>query len=504
MKADLVIVNHSLVLSDFSSDGALFGEISKIVFDEAHHLEDVATDHFGTTISMPVLKGALERVGSVVRRKGELAINASALPNHELVVPILEDTTRTINDLIGKLEPFFSGLRLLVKDVHTDRNYSTPVRYSSSDLLCQAIRAYTGDISDDIGHVVKDLLKLIERIVPFEESYLTPTIVQDVRNGVQDLNECATALEYSLDASREDRVYWVEIPAWANQPVMLKTAPLDVAVLLADSIFQRLDASILTSATLTTGGVSGFHHLQERLGLNLLEEGKFQFAAHGSPFDYNRNCLTLSASFPPHPSETPIDHSNCVAEVCAQLAQELHRGMLVLFTSYESLKRVEKELKRLLFGSDVEVLVQLGRSDRDRLIRRFRSGHGSILLGADSLWEGIDVPGAALEVVVIAKLPFDVPGDPVVSARIDQLRQQQRNPFFDYQLPSAILRTRQGAGRLIRTATDRGVVILLDPRITSKGYGRQIVRALPGRNAQAASIDELSDMASQFFAEESV
>ncbi|MBT7616789.1 MAG: helicase, partial [Calditrichaeota bacterium] len=276
-------------------------------------------------------------------------------------------------------------------------------------------------------------------------------------------------------------------------PVWIRSAPLEIADMLIDGLWQKLDSALLTSATLaTTNTASGFTHILKSLGLNQFPPERVRTSIFGSPFDYANNCLVGYPTFFPSPSDLPADHMTAVSNMCAEIAMRHKTGMLVLFTSYKALRQVERDLKKILLGKDIEILVQRGGRNRDMLIRRLRSANGkAILLGTDSFWEGIDVPGPALQVVVIPKLPFAVPNDPIVAARINKLRREGGNPFMEYQLPNAVLKVRQGAGRLIRTVTDRGVILMLDARILTKRYGDIFYRTLPGKASQFENTESL-------------
>jgi len=499
-KADVVIVNHSLVLSDYLAEGALLGDVKQIIFDEAHHLEQVATDQFGTDLIQAVVKSALERAARHLRKNGELRIRLALIPNTLEEVSLLDELAATIPRAEAAIEPFFTGVHSLFDSNKGDANYSTPYRYTLGDAIHGALMSLGGDLSDKVSMISKGLQQLLEFLPPLENEGMPAATIQETRAVVDELSKIAEELHLSLHPDKPNRVYWVEIPAWVNFPPRLKSAPLDVSVYLADGLFNRLDGAILTSATLTAGADrGGFQLLLARTGLDKLPQERVTTAAYGSPFDYKRNCLALFPRYLPVPNENPSDHLSAVAETIGWLALNVRRGMLALFTSYDALRKVEKMLKQSLAGEGIEVLVQYGRSDRDRLIRRFRGSSGGVLLGTDSLWEGIDVPGAALEIVVIAKLPFDVPNDPVVAARIEKMREEGLNPFNDFQLPSAILRTRQGAGRLIRTSTDRGVVVILDSRTVTKGYGSTIRRSIQGEQRIPANADEFGKAVTDFF-----
>ncbi|NQU06297.1 MAG: helicase, partial [Calditrichaeota bacterium] len=217
------------------------------------------------------------------------------------------------------------------------------------------------------------------------------------------------------------------------------------------------------------------------------------------PFDYENNCLVCSASFLPSPVENYLDHCTQVADICAELVRKHRRNMLMLFTSYNAMRLVEKQLKEKAAKTGLKIMMQQRRGSPERLVNSFRKSKGAILLGTDSLWEGIDVPGKGLQMVVVPRLPFAVPSDPIVAARIDRIRSNGGNPFFNFQLPTAILRLRQGTGRLIRTTSDRGIILVLDPRVATKGYGRDFRGALNGKEFIARSREQLIEGIARFF-----
>ncbi len=499
-KADLVVVNHSLVLSDLRGEASLLGEVSKIVFDEAHHIEDVATDQYGTDLIAPAVKNTLERIGRVCKRNGELwttlSITGDNLPRS------VEKIAADVADLSPSVDQLFKQLFILFSDNRKeDTPYSTPVRYNNSASIHQQLYQSGQPLLSGLKGLSSNLTSLLKDIEDIKENFqdINESVsVMELQTATGELSDLTNDLKLSIEADEDNRVYWTDLPPELNRPIRLMSAPLDVAEILKVGLWDRLGSVILTSATLSTNNSpNGFKHISERLGLNLIEKD-FMTATFGSPFDYEKNCLVCFPTFVPSPAEDPSGHTKAVADIVSQLSKKFRLGTLMLFTSYNGMRFTRRLLEKSLAGTGLDILVQGGAGQRERLVRRLRHSKGALLLGTNSLWEGIDVPGDALQVVVVPRLPFAVPDDPIVATRIEKIRDDGGNPFYEYQIPSAALRLRQGTGRLIRSMTDRGVVLILDSRTVSKGYGSKFRQAVHGTQIMPKDFKELETCITEF------
>jgi len=501
LKADLLIVNHSLVMSDLLSEGGILGDFGKIVFDEAHHLEDVATDQFGSDLTAPGLKSALDRINRLCRRKGELWVRLSGDLELGRYGKVVEKAASDAGDIAEAVNMLFDQARAQFESrVSKDAIYSESFRYKAGGKVHQALSDAGAPLYNGLTPLRKSLAEVRAELQDIEEDRFPTELLQELQAVIDLVGDQLGSLHLSLTVDDQNRVYWVEIPPDINRPVHLKSAPLDVSELLADNLWKRLNTALLTSATLaTTSGPEGFDHIISRLGIDRIDGERIERARFGSPFDYQNNCLVCYPSYLASPADQYQDHCRQVADICAELMLSQKRNTLILFTSYNAMHIVERELKQSMSGSEIDVLVQGKPGSNERLIHRFRKTKGAVLLGTDSLWEGIDVPGEALQMVVIPRLPFGMPGDPIIAARIDRIREQGGVPFFEYQMPAAILRLRQGSGRLIRTSDDRGVVLVLDPRAVTKGYGARFRQAVPGRVVIPNDDVQLKESIERFF-----
>jgi ATP-dependent DNA helicase DinG len=291
-------------------------------------------------------------------------------------------------------------------------------------------------------------------------------------------------------------VRWLERSGSKGQQVSLAAVPLDLAPLLKELLFDKLKTVTLTSATLAAGG--DFHFLESRIGLSLEPSPVTVREILPSPFDFPSQCLFGIPTDIPEPREDEPGHTAAVAQVVTDLAYASDGGMFVLFTSYAALRRVAAELHATL-GHRWPLIVQ-GEGPRDGLLRRFRECGNAILLGTDSFWEGVDVPGRALRVLVLTKLPFKVPNEPITQARLERLAEQGEDGFMNYLLPHAALKLKQGFGRLIRSRSDVGVVVLLDKRVVTKRYGSLILSGLPRAERVVGTWAQVLTKCEDFFA----
>jgi ATP-dependent DNA helicase DinG len=313
---------------------------------------------------------------------------------------------------------------------------------------------------------------------------------QDFAAAAGRLVELSLTTEHWLRQSTPDSVYWLErtFTRTGLPRVSLVSAPLDVGRMLRERLFQQTRTVILTSATLTAGR-QNFSHLQQRLGIARCETLEVE-----SPFDFARQATLVVVPDMPDPTQQPAEYEQWLAVMVGRFVVRTQGRAFALFTSYELMRRCASRLTSILAPHNLAIYSQAESVSRSALLERFKEDPYGVLLGADSFWQGVDVPGDALQNVIITKLPFSVPDHPLTEARMEAIRQAGRNPFSEYQVPEAVIRLRQGFGRLIRTRRDRGLVVLLDPRVITKSYGRRFLDALPACRRVEVSIHDVDTL----------
>ncbi len=459
-ESDVVIVNHHLLCADAAVRQSDYGEVipfcPTLVVDEAHQLEDVATQYFGKSLSA-------YRIDDLVR-DGERLVTARDWRDG------LEELSRALARVTNRCRAFFGGL---ARTPHGGKASETRIRYTADNL----------EEHFEAGMALAGALEGLEATLASAPSAgETPT---EGETGAADANEAVGALQrragelradlrFLMRASDPDFVYYIEMRGRGGTAVsdreatrlFLRASPVDVSRIARDVLFERMRTVVLTSATLAVDG--SFEYLKGRLGIRQADELRVE-----SEFDYAAQALLYMPKPLPSP-KTPAFAEAAAREIVEIVTRSRGRAF-VLFTSYAVLRTVQPVVEMAL---SYPILVQ-GTAPRTDLIERFRATANAVLLATSSFWQGVDVVGEALSCVIIDKLPFASPGDPVTAARMDAISAAGGNAFEDYQVPLAILALQQGLGRLIRHRTDRGVLALLDPRLRTMGYGRRFLASLP-------------------------
>lgn len=447
--ADVVIVNHSLLFSliasgaasEIGSKGVLFSN-DMCVLDEAHLIHDVAAENFGLSISSRALNRELKRIYDPRKKRGLIMRGGLAREIEKDVVA----------DAIRESEEFFASVRQKYLTKRDTVSLSSPEWIENTldkplEILAQTLASLASRAqSEQAASEIKDYQR---RIIA-------------ARNALQD----------AVFLSSRDHVYWVEKSS-SSENVSIQSAPIDVAPILREVLFERETSVILTSATLATskGNLDSFI---EKTGAEAAEK----FVAN-SPFDYKKNMRVMLCNDAPEPDKDSkkLDCEN-IAKIIERLCAGVEGGTLVLFTGYYEMNKTADFLYESNILKDRRILVQK-QMPRAELISRFKEHGNAVLLGTDSFWTGIDVPGKALSQVIITRLPFANPSHPLVEARNNKILSEGGKPFIQLSIPEAIIKFRQGVGRLIRSKTDKGIISLLDSRLVSKPYGRNFMAALP-------------------------
>lgn len=507
--ADVVVVNHHLLAADLAvrqqadnwEDAAVLPPWQRLILDEAHHLEDVAAQHLGVQLSRRGIQRQLQRLerqgrGLLPSLQNELSAADDLLSRASLdllrdrLFPAVRDAARMTDTLFTRLAVLLPAqgvpqLRL------TDEFLTDPIWQEG---LTQELDATT-----DLFRLISNLIDTIaERLKQVEQTERRSQLVNECRAIGPRLAGFVNGLELTLrpPQGRPPEVRWMERTGTRGGNIRLATVPLDLAPVLRDLLFDRARTVAMTSATLSIGG--DFSFFMSRVGLSGPGAPPSIQECCASPFDYAAQCLLGVPDNLPEPHQDSAAHGGAVQEVVADLASACDGGLFVLFTSHASLRATAAGLRGEL-GDQFPILVQ-GEQTREQLLTSFRQSGRAILLGTDSFWEGVDVPGRALRGLVIAKLPFKVPSEPLTAARLERLAEQGEDGFMSYLLPHASLKLKQGFGRLIRSRNDVGVILLLDPRLVTKRYGGLILSGLPPASRVIGSWQQIRTACEDFFA----
>jgi DNA polymerase-3 subunit epsilon/ATP-dependent DNA helicase DinG len=500
----LLIVNHALLLSDVLAENALLPDSELLVIDEAHHLEDQATNQFGFSVSDASINAAID---GVVRHDGPITAGALSSgadllvrswreardPDEKTSSKLIEtmqdalenaaSARHAVADLFSLVQGMFEGKSNTERSIRLTPVVRDEAAWGSFELANDNLAAQLIRLDRSIKWVSTQIESLpgVDEQSPVADE--RSDVLLELQAAQRELAEQRFNLhEIVLDPSDEG-IYWIE--KGFNYRTSLHAAPLHVGELLQERLFERQSATVLTSATLSTDG--SFAYIKERLGLSETRD-----LSMPAPFDYRSQALVFVADDMPEPNQP--GYQAALNEAIVDLGRGAGGRTLVLFTSHHALQTTYHAIKPELERYGIATLAQRIDGSPRRLIERMRMGGPLVVLGAATFWEGVDIAGPALSAIAIVRLPFAVPTDPVIAARSELFD----NPFMEYSTPQAILKFKQGFGRLIRRNDDIGVCAVLDRRVVSKRYGRAFIESLPNCTMTIGSRHTLGDTAADW------
>jgi ATP-dependent DNA helicase DinG len=447
LAADVIVLNHTLLfillgspdLQEERESGFLFPN-DFIIFDEAHTVEQVASKQIGISVSQYGLRAAIQRLYNARTRKGLFTVMRDA-KGVTLAAELIDDVDKFFATIESKSD-FRKGREFRVRDV---------------DFVPDTI---TGRLT-----------ALRARIVDVGKRSDDEFLKAELQEFGRRIGEAKDKIAIFLEQSEPEHVYWVERTGKTAQFLSLNAAPVDLAPVLRRMIFRENCCCVMTSATLAVGRPD-LAYFRERVGADEAEPLQL-----GSPFDFQKQMKIFVVQKMSEPREA--DYQAGLAHWVAHFVRKTEGRAFVLFTSYRDMQQLASQMEKFFVEQRMNLLVQGGGAPRGKLLEQFKTTPRSVLFGTDSFWSGVDVPGETLSNVIITRLPFAVPDHPIIQAKLEMVQERGGDPFTEYSLPEAILKLRQGVGRLIRTKSDRGIVVILDNRIVTRSYGRAFMRALP-------------------------
>lgn len=501
--ADVVITNHSKLFTDVKAGHQLLPAYERLVIDEAHHLEEVAGKHLGMQMKYFTVVHTLTRLFKD-SKTGQLSNLRNQLQNSGA-----EKTSEWISTIDGlypsliDVKESWDKLSELMFTLMPERSDAAPGDAGQFVLRLlpgrkpkdwDMLSALENQIYVTASDVIRKGERLITEIKDEQDDYGSDSLITDISGLFKDLAAERDNLRMFMKLDDEDTVYWIEgNGTYRSRSIQIYAVPVDVSAQLKEYFFDKKKSIVMTSATLSVD--KSFQYMIEQLGLQeAAEQNRLMTSMLPSPFNYREQALlVIPRDFPSVKGSVGDDNFiTTLVNSLADTAKVTHGRMLVLFTSYRMLRQVYEPLKKLLQHEGITVLGQgMDSGSRSKLTRRFQGQEASVLLGTSSFWEGVDIPGDALTSLAIVRLPFQPPNHPIVEAKSERLKRENKNPFMKLSVPQAVIRFKQGFGRLVRSNRDRGIVIVYDTRILESYYGKYFLYSLPGPKMEHMPIDQM-------------